>query len=244
MNLAGKTAPTYEELGKIPDEFDYIEVYTEREHVEDEKSLRDSIDTLKNSDYEPVSVHIPHIVKNDDLMPDWQKYLENTDKIAEEFDALTVFDSPYTPQTHYAGTEDDFDPESDLAFEHQAGISCEAIRNNILNNPNTDEDYGFVFDTAHIFVATPSSYKEKTEEYANHPQTELIHFNDAVPQQDGKTFSEGDMDTQEIYGIIAESDFEGSVILEFMPEDQEEALDKVKEWEEERLESVESREVD
>lgn len=235
MNIGGKSAPTYGELDKIPDEFDYIEVYTKRKHVEDEEALKNSINTLKNSEYEPVSVHIPRIVKDEEIMADWQKYLKNTDKMAEELDALMVFDSPYIPQTHYAGTENDFNPDSDFALEHQAGISCEAIRNNILDSPNTNEDYGFVFDTAHIFVATPSSYKEKTEEYANHMQTELIHFNDAVPQQDGKPFSEGDMEAQEIYEIIAESDFDGSVILEFMPEDQEEALEKVKEWEDERL---------
>ena len=230
MNIGGKTAPTYEELDKIPDEFDFIEVYTEIDHVEDEESLKNSIEALNNSDYNPVSIHIPHIVKDEDLMPDWRTYLEKIDRMAEKFDALTVFDSMYIPQTHYAGTEQEFTPESDFAFENKAGTSSEMIHNTILDNPNTVNDYGFVFDTAHIYVAHPSNYKEKTREFSDHPQTELIHFNDAVPQQDGLTFTEGDMDAQETYEIIAESDFDGTMILELMPTDQKAALEKVKNW--------------
>ena len=215
MEIVGKCPPEKEELGKMEDRgFEKIELYTERKHFD---NIEDTLKTVKNSDLEIVSVHTPHVHIDDD-----KAYFWLADYFCNKLDAYLVFHSQYLHHTHIPRIEE-MDIKSNYGYENNPGISRSYLENCILK-----KGHEMVLDTAHLFMAEEDFYEELEhilEAYDS--QIDVMHICDSTKTDDGLAFGEGEMDMERTAEIIADSEFDGILVLEVMPRDQEDALDIV-----------------
>lgn len=213
MIIAGKCPPEPEELRAAADRgFDGIELYLERKHLDE---LEASIEAVENSEVEVESIHTPHVTLEE------KEYFRKTDRLASILDAYIVFHSQYLHHVHIPELEE-LEMEADHGYENNPGASKRILESLILQ-PGHD----LVLDTAHLFMATENYLQAIRELLDEHPeQIKLIHLCDSTRRKDGLPFGEGEMDMEKLCKVIDESEFDGELVLEVMPEDQEDALDK------------------
>jgi len=142
------------------------------------------------------------------------------DKLAEELDAYLVFHSQYLHHTHIPELEN-LEIKSEYGYENNPGASKNILQNAIIN-----EGYELVLDTAHFYLGDHSPKDLEKFLERNIDQINVIHLCDSSNTEDGLGFGEGVMDMEEICQIIYNSDFDGIIVLEVMPDYQEDALRK------------------
>lgn len=215
MEIVGKCPPEREELEKMEDRgFEKIELYTERKHFD---NIEGALETVRDSDLEVVSVHTPHVHIDDD-----KTYFWLADYFCKKLDAYLVFHSQYLHHTHIPKIEE-MSINSNYGYENNPGISRSYLENCILK-----EGHEMVLDTAHLFMGEEGFYEEIEyilDSYVD--QIDLIHLCDSTKTEDGLAFGDGEIDIHRTAEIIEKSEFEGLLVLEVMPRDQEEALDVV-----------------
>ena len=218
MILAGKCPPEKDEIEFIEEKTDFenIELYIERKHLE---NYEKTVGNLKASGLNVVSVHTPHVPLSE------EEYFHKADELAQEFDAFLVF---HTNKAMLSEIEDmeDLDLKSDLGYENNPGDSYRFLKSMIL-----DQDRDMVLDTAHIFMSDKNYLEtigEMLSEYSD--QIPLIHICDSTLEEDGVGFGEGVMDMEKVSKTISDSEFDGILVFEVMPEFQQDALEKWREW--------------
>ncbi len=219
MIIAGKCPPEPEELEAAKNRgFDKVELYLERKHLD---QIQSTTENIRESDVEVVSVHTPHVHIDGD-----KNYFSLADQLANELDAYLVFHTQYMHQVHIPQIEEELDLVSNYGYENQPGSSKISLENIILN-----KEHDLVLDTAHFFISDPEDYvneiEDLVESYGSH--INLVHLCDSTVTEDGLPFGEGSMDMEKICQAIEESGFDGTVVLEVMPEHQEDARNR---WEE------------
>lgn len=215
MIIAGKCPPEKEELKAAKNRgFDDVELYLEKEHID---SYHKSLQTCQEADVNIVSVHTPH------AYADEKGYFEGAGHLARELDADVVFHSKHVLHFNIPELEK-MDIAADYGYENNPGVSAFAIKNLILGR-----GHQLVLDTAHLFIGE-EDFVEALKHFLNDltDQIQLIHLCDSTHTKDGLGFGEGDMDMERTCKIIVESDYDGIVVLEVMPEQQENALRKWK----------------
>lgn len=216
MIITGKCLPEKEELKAARERgFENVELYLEKKHL---NNLQETLRTLEKSDVEVVSIHTPHVHLDN------KGYMLLADQLAQELDAYLVFHSQYMHHTHIPNLEK-LEIESEYGYENNPGVSTTFLENAII-----DSGYEMVLDTAHFYLGdhTPEETKKFLEQ--NVDQISLIHLCDSSNTKDGLAFGEGVMDMEKICQIIDESDFDGILVFEVMPEHQKEALQKWKKY--------------
>lgn len=212
MILAGKCPPEEEELKETKRKgFENVELYLEKKHLD---NFQESLEIVEDSELEVVSIHTPHVHLED------KGYLVLADKLAQDLGAYLVFHSQYLHHTHIPELEN-LDIGSEYGYENNPGASQTFLQNAIL-----DEDHDMVLDTAHFYLGdhTPDDMKSFLKH--NIAQISLIHLCDSSNTKDGLGFGEGVMEMEKICQLIDNSGFDGILILEVMPEHQEDALEK------------------
>lgn len=217
MIIAGKCPPEPEELEYAKGRgFDYVELYLEKRHVND---LEGSIRAVEESEVEAVSIHTPHSTLDE------KEDFEKAGDMAEELDAFLVFHSQYLHHVHIPKLEG-LDISCEYGYENNPGVSKRLLEALILEN-----GHELVLDTAHFFMAE-ENYMQETEELLESygEQIPVIHLCDSSRQKDGLAFGEGEMDMESLCRVIEGSDFDGILVLEVMPDHQEDALARWNEY--------------
>ncbi|MFB6068654.1 MAG: sugar phosphate isomerase/epimerase family protein, partial [Halobacterium sp.] len=164
------------------------------------------------------SVHTPHV------RPDETAVFVEADDLARRLDAYLVVHSQYAHHSHVPQFER-LGFESAYGYENNPGASPYYLRNAIL-----DRGHDLVLDTAHLYMATDApldALESLLDDYRN--RIRVVHLNDATPLEDGLAFGAGEMDLKRTTGLLAER-FDGTVVLEVMPDDQRAALERTDEW--------------
>lgn len=216
MIITGKCPPEEEELEKVKERgFDKVELYLQKKHL---NNIHETLRTLEKSDVDVVSVHTPHVHLDD------KGYITLADQLAQEIDAYLVFHSQYMHHTHIPDLER-LEIESKYGYENNPGVSKTFLQNAII-----DQGHDLVLDTAHFYLGdhTPADLKEFLD--TNMDQINLIHLCDSSDLKDGLAFGDGVMDMEKICQIIYESEFDGILVLEVMPERQKDALEKLEQY--------------
>ena len=218
MIVAGKCPPETEELRETYEKgFDYTELYLEKNHLED---LEDTVETVRDADIEVVSIHTPHVHPDQDT-----EYFLKAGELADKLDAYLVFHSKYFHHTHITQLEE-LDIKSEYGYENNPGISKTHLEEMILK-----KDHELVIDTAHYFMATPENYLDEIRQLLNRysDRINLIHLCDSKTTEDGLAFGDGEMDMKKVSDMIYEN-FDGILVLEVMPEHQEDAREKLQKY--------------
>jgi len=214
MEVVGKCPPEVEELKRSRERgFDKVELYTQKKHLD---KMDETLENIRESEVEVVSVHTPHVHIDDD-----KAYFWLADYLCNELDAYLVFHSQYIHHTHIPMLEE-LDIKSDYGYENNPGCSLRHVEENILK-----QGHDMVLDTAHFYMAEEDYVQEigyVLDEYSG--QINLIHLCDSTLQEDGLGFEKGSMDMEKVSQVINDSDFDGILVLEVMPENQEEARHK------------------
>ncbi len=223
--VAGKCPPEEDELSEAEERgFDKLELYLETKHLD---SFNKTLDNVKESGIDVVSVHTPHVP------PFEHDYIKKADRLAKKLDAYLVFHTKYMQHTGIPKTEE-IDIESEYGYENNPGNSVRHLEAMIL-----EKGHNLVLDVAHLFMAE-EDYIERTEYLLeNYPsQIQVIHLCDSSLNLDGLEFGKGEMGMRKISETVYNK-FSGSVVLEVMPEEQEDALNKWKMYTREKtVESV------
>lgn len=217
MIVAGKCPPETEELEATEKKgFENAELYLEKHHLD---SFEESLSNCQNSDLNIASVHTPHVQIEE------EEYLLKADKLAQELDAKLVFHSKKIlhlaiPQVEELGLD------SEPVFENQPGASLRHLKQTIL-----DKNRKLTLDTAHFYMAE-EEYLQQLEylltNYAD--QVQVIHLCDSKETEDGLSFGEGNLEMEKLAALINNSDFNGALVLEVMPDKQADALQKWREF--------------
>lgn len=217
MIVAGKCPPEKEELEAAAERgFEKIELYLEKDHLEDVESRAEVVD---QSPVEVVSVHTPHVTLEQ------SEYFLKADRLASMLDAFLVFHSQYLHHVHIPELEK-LDIESDYGYEINPGSSLRIVEATIL-----DQGHNLVLDTAHLYMGE-ENYLEEMERVLDNQESRipLIHLCDSTRLEDGLAFGDGDIEMEQICQVIDDSGFDGILVLEVMPEDQGYALEKWNEY--------------
>lgn len=216
MIVAGKRPPEEEELRDArEDGFENVELYLEKKHL---NNLQETLNTVENSDVEVVSIHTPHVHLDN------KGYMVLADQLAQKLGAYLVFHSQYLHHTHIPELEK-LDIESDYGYENNPGVSKVFLENAII-----DQGHDMVLDTAHFYLGDHTSKDLKNFLDHNVESINVIHLCDSSSVKDGLGFGEGTMDMEEVCHVIDNSAFDGTLVLEVMPDRQEEALRKWKSY--------------
>jgi sugar phosphate isomerase/epimerase len=216
MIVAGKCPPEPDKLKSAKERgFDKIEVYLQKKHLD---KFQETSRALEESDVEVVSIHTPHVHLDN------KGYMVLADQLAQQFGAYLVFHSQYMHHTHIPELEK-LEIESDYGYENNPGAAKTFIQNAIL-----DKNHEMVLDTAHFYLGdhTPEDMEKFLKK--NIEQINLVHLCDSSEVKDGLGFGEGKMQIERICQIINQSDFDGIVVLEVMPDQQKEAFEKWKKF--------------
>jgi len=216
MIIAGKCPPEEDELKQAREHgFENIELYLQKKHLD---RFQKTVRTLDDSDLNVVSIHTPHVHLDD------KGYMVLADKLAQEVDAYLVFHSQYMHHTHIPDLEK-LEIESNYGYENNPGVSKTFLENTIIK-----QGHELVLDTAHFYLGdhTTSEMKQFLEQ--NIDQISLIHLCDSSDIKDGLGFGEGIMDMKAVCKVIDNSDFDGIVVLEVMPDYQKDAFQKWKNY--------------
>lgn len=213
ITVAGKSPPEIDELEHaLSQGLNNIELYLERTHLSEPD---ETVELLENSDVTVVSVHTPHVPIDE---PEW---LRRADEIADALDSYLVVHSSRIIHTFIPELEQ-LDFVSDYGYENNPGISERHIQNVILN-----QGHEFVLDTAHLYMAEEEyiSITEKLlQEFSE--RIRYIHLCDSSLTRDGLGFGEGSMDMATLSRVVGQH-FDGTVVLEVMPDVQAEARDRL-----------------
>ena len=211
MLVAGKCPPESDALAAAADRgFEAVELYLERDHLE---SVEETVETVADSDVRVVSAHTPHVPLEE------HEYLHRTDRLAAAFDAYVVFHSCYINHVDTPDVEK-LDLQSPYGYENKTGVSARHLRYMLLR-----PGHELVLDVAHLFMAE-RDYLGELEGFLQTygDQIELVHVCDSTPTQDGLAFGEGDIDLVATARLL-DRQFEGTVVLEVMPDHQRAALE-------------------
>jgi sugar phosphate isomerase/epimerase len=216
ITVAGKAPPEPGELDRaIARDFDAIELYLERSHLED---VAATIELLAEVAVEVVSVHTPHVPIDE---PEW---LHRSDRLADALGAYLVVHSNRIVHTFTPELEA-LDFRSEHGYEHNPGISERHIRSTVL-----DRGHELVLDTAHLYMAE-SDYLSVTEgllrEFGD--QIRVVHLCDSSLREDGLGFGDGSMDMRTLSELL-ERYFEGILVLEVMPDRQRKARERLRSY--------------
>lgn len=212
MIVAGKCPPEPRELQAADDRgFDHVELYLELRHLNDLEATRRAIE---QSDVSVTSVHTPHVSL------DGKRYLSRADRLAASIDAYLVVHSQHLLHTHIPELEElGFD--APYGYENNPGASSRFVENTIL-----DRGFDLVLDTAHLFLAEETYVTTIDRLLDRYPaRIPVIHLNDATLTQDGHAFGEGVMDLRRLARLLKRR-FDGTLVLEVLPDDQADALDR------------------
>lgn len=216
MIVAGKCPPESEELEEAKEKgFDSVELYLEKEHLE---MFEETVRTIENSPVDVVSIHTPHVHLEN------RGYIVLADQLAQRLDAYLVFHSQYLHHTHIPKLEE-LDIVADYGYENNPGVSRTFLKNGIL-----DRGHDMVLDTAHFYLGDHDYTDLESFLESHEDQINLIHLCDSSDSRDGLAFGEGEMDMEQTCRVIDESGFDGILVLEVMPEDQADALEKWKRY--------------
>lgn len=213
MIVAGKCPPEPEELEKAAERgFDNIELYLEKKHLDE---FEETVENCRNAGVEVVSVHTPHVSMKE------RDYLRKADKLSQKFDAFLVVHSQFFHHVHIPDLEEIGFNER-YGYENNPGNSLHHLKKTIIN-----QGHCMVLDTAHFFMSTENfqeEFRSVLQKWSD--QIGLIHLCDSTELEDGLGFGEGQMDMQETIRKLEASEFDGIVVLEVMPGDQKDALEK------------------
>lgn len=212
MRIAGKCPPEPDELESAHDRgFRYVELYLEKNHLQDIDRTAEIVD---NSPVEVVSIHTPHVTLQE------SDYFLKADRLAQRLDAFLVFHSQYMHHVHIPQIEK-LDLESDYGYENQPGASQRIIESTVIG-----EGHDLVLDTAHFYMGE-KDYPKRIKQLLEDPETSipLMHLCDSTRTEDGLAFGDGEMEMERLCQIIDE-EFDGILVLEVMPDYQEDALEK------------------
>ena len=215
MLVAGKCPPEPDALAAAADRgFEAVELYLETDHLE---SVADRVAHVEASAVEAVSVHTPHVPLAE------AEYLHRTDRLAVALDASVVFHSGHLNHVDTPELET-LDLTATYGYENKTGVSVRHLRHMIL-----EPGHDLVLDVAHLFMAE-ADYLTAIEylltEYGD--RIGLVHLCDSMPVQDGLAFGAGEIDIGAVCRLV-DRHFDGTVILEVMPDDQRAALETVAE---------------
>ena len=94
-----------------------------------------------------------------------------------------------------------------------------------------DRHFDLVLDTAHYYIGEENFQEEFGNLLNNHTeQIKVVHLCDSSLTLDGLAFGEGDIDIEKTVKTLTNSDFDGYVVLEVMPEHQKDALEKFNDY--------------
>ncbi|MFB6144536.1 MAG: sugar phosphate isomerase/epimerase family protein [Candidatus Nanohaloarchaea archaeon] len=213
MKLAGKCPPEREELRRVRERgFEHTELMLKKEHLD---SFGESLEAAPEAEVEVVSIHTPHVTFQE------LEYFRKAEELAGKLDAFLVVHSQYMHHVHIPRIEEQMDFSADYGYENNPGASAHHLRQNIF-----DRDPSLALDTAHLYMAE-EDYIDRLEDLLD-DDTALIHLCDAIKTEDGLGFDQGEMDMEAVCKAIDGSGFDGILVLEVMPECQEEAREK---WE-------------
>ncbi|MFB6145834.1 MAG: TIM barrel protein [Candidatus Nanohaloarchaea archaeon] len=82
-----------------------------------------------------------------------------------------------------------------------------------------------VLDVAHLYIAENDFYSE-FERILDNEASKAVHLCDSTKTKDGLGFGDGELDMKKVCKIIDDSSFNSIFVLEVMPEDQKDALEK------------------
>lgn len=218
MIVAGKCPPEEDELEAAKERgFENVELYLKKKHLD---NFEESLKNCRESEVEIVSVHTPHVTLEE------SKYFDKAGALAEKLDAYLVLHSQYVHHFNIPALEEKTDISVSYGYENNPGISTYAIENLILGR-----GHDLVLDTAHLFIGE-REFGIALNHFVNHRDDRIgvIHLCDSTATDDGLGFGEGDMDMEKTCKMISRSSYEGVVVLEVMPEYQEEALEKWKKY--------------
>ena len=215
MLVAAKCPPEPDALAAAADRgFEAVELYLETDHLE---SVADCVAHVEASAVEAVSVHTPHVPLAE------AEYLHRTDRLAVALDASVVFHSGHLNHVDTPELET-LDLTATYGYENKTGVSVRHLRHMIL-----EPGHDLVLDVAHLFMAE-ADYLTAIEylltEYGD--RIGLVHLCDSTPVQDGLAFSAGEIDIGAVCRLV-DRHFDGTVVLEVMPDDQRAALETVAE---------------
>lgn len=215
MILAGKAPPEKDELRDVEERgFENVELYLEKKHLD---SFEESIRNTRESKLNVVSIHTPHLPISD------KNYFLKADSMAVELDAFLVFHSGQI-SLQKVPTIESWNLESEHGYEGHSGISAEGLRNLVI-----DRGCNAVADIAHLYIGEDdilSSFSNLLEENA----VKVLHLCDSTKQKDGLGFGKGSVPVEEACRAVKDSGYDGIVVLEVMPEDQADALEKWREY--------------
>lgn len=217
MIIAGKCPPKPEELRDAGEKgFENVELYLEKRHLD---NMEESVRSVQNSKVDVVSVHTPHVTLEE------KQYLVKASELAARLSAFLCVHSHQIQYCHFEKIQH-LDYVSRHGFENQPGQSSWYFRNAVL-----EQDFDAVLDIAHLYMAEQKFYKKLEQVLAEYTrQIEVVHLCDSTRIEDGLGFGQGEIDMERSCRIISGSQFDGTVVLEVMPEEQMEALEKWKEY--------------
>lgn len=210
MIVVGKCPPEPDALDTAADRgFKTVELYLEKDHLE---SVEETVAIVEASDVAVASVHTPHVSLAD------KEYLFRTDRLAADLDAFVVFHSRYlnhvdTPQL------EELNQTAAYGYENKTGVSVRHLEHMILK-----QGHDLVLDIAHLYMAEEDYLTSIEYLLTKYPdQIGLVHLCDSTPVQDGLKFGAGNIDLDVTSQLLGRY-FDGTVVLEVMPADQQSAL--------------------
>lgn len=188
-------------------------MYITEEHLSNFKEI---VNNVRASNLNVVSVHTPRVTHHN------KEKIRKADELAVELNAYLIVHSQHILNIKSKEIEL-MSLKSHHGYENNPGTSYHCLKNSILGR-----GYGFVLDLAHLYIAEENYLeilKELMENYQE--QIEVIHLADATETDDGLDFWEGEIDLKNSLNILRKHNFDGIMVLEVMPEKQEEAKEKL-----------------
>jgi len=209
LTIVGKSAPEPDELGRANARgFEGIELYLEREHLNDINRI---VRVVNEAAIDIFSVHTPHVTTEE------TEWLKRADQLALALDAYLTVHSKQIIHTQIPKLETQ-EFQSAHGYENNPGISERHLQNMIF-----DRGHELVLDTAHLFMAD-KNYLSTAERLLTEfgEQISVIHLCDSTLTTDGLGFGDGAMNMAAMSELVTRL-FEGVVVLEVMPDEQERA---------------------
>lgn len=211
MQVAGKCPPTPDALRATAERgFDAAELHLPRELLEG--GVEPLVEAVEASSLSAVSVHTPHVT------PGEHAVFREADALAVALDAYLVVHTQYGGLTHVPEFERvGFD--ADYGYENPAGASVRHVKHLVL-----DEGHELVLDTAHLFMAHADYLTELEKLLRRHEDcVSVVHLTDSTVTRDGLPFGAGEMEMPTTARLVKD-EFDGTVVLEVMPDHQTDAL--------------------
>lgn len=216
MRLVGKCPPSSAELTAAADRgFDAVELYLEPSDLDD---LAQTKTTVRDAPVDVASVHTPHVTTES------RRAFSRADRLAVSLDATLVVHSQYLHHTHIDELES-IGFEATYGYENIPGVSRYHLENTVFSR-----GHRLILDTAHLFLGESKFLREFERILREHgDRIPVVHLNDATVHEDGLPFGEGEMTLRPVVARLVDQ-FEGTVVLEVMPNYQREALLRTRSW--------------